>query len=55
MDEEVQVLVMRGYEIARQLVDSNRAAVRALAEELLAVESIDAEGIKSIIAVNRLP
>jgi cell division protease FtsH len=55
VDEEVQGLVMRGYETARQLVDSNRAAVRALAEELLVVESLDADAIKSIIAVNRLP
>jgi cell division protease FtsH len=53
VDEEVQGLVMRGYETARQLVEGNRAAVRALAEELLAVESLDAEGIKSIIAINQ--
>src|SRR6202011_589579 len=50
VDEEVRELVMRGYETARQLVAKNRAAVRALAEELLVVESLDAEGIKSIIA-----
>ena len=49
MDEEVRDLVMRGYETARQLVAKNRAAVRNLAEELLVVESLDADGIKSII------
>jgi len=49
VDEEVRDLVMRGYETARQLVAKNRAAVRNLAEELLVVESLDADGIKSII------
>ena len=41
---------MRGYETARQIIAKNRAAVCAMAEELLAVESLDAEGIKSVIA-----
>ena len=50
VDEEVRELVMRGYETARQLIAKNRAAVRNLAEELLVVESLDAEGIKTIIA-----
>ncbi len=50
VDEEVRELVMRGYETARQIVSGNRAAVRALAEELLVVESLDADGIKSVIA-----
>jgi cell division protease FtsH len=49
VDDEVRELVMRGYETARQVVAKNRAAVRALAEELLQVESIDAAGIKAII------
>jgi len=49
VDDEVRDLVMRGYETARQLVAKNRAAARNLAEELLVVESLDAEGIKSII------
>jgi len=50
VDEEVRELVMRGYETARQVVAKNRAAVRAMAEELLAVESLDADAIKTIIA-----
>jgi cell division protease FtsH len=50
VDEEVREFVMRGYETARQLIAKNRSAVRNLAEELLLVESLDAEGIKSIIA-----
>jgi cell division protease FtsH len=50
VDEEVRELVMRGYETARQIVAKNRTAVRALAEELLAVESLDADGIHAVIA-----
>jgi cell division protease FtsH len=50
VDEEVREIVMRGYETARQIVAKNRGAVRAMAEELLVVESLDAGAIKSIIA-----
>jgi cell division protease FtsH len=52
VDEEVRDLVMRGYETARQIVAKNRASVRAMAEELLAIESLDSDGIKAIIAAN---
>ena len=52
VDEEVRELVMLGYETARQIVAKNRASVRAMALELLQVESLDADGIKSIIAAN---
>jgi cell division protease FtsH len=55
VDEQVRQLVMTGYETARQLVAKNRDAVRALAEELLSVESLDAEAVKAIIASNALP
>jgi cell division protease FtsH len=50
VDEEVHELVMRGYETARQIIAKHRNAVRAMAEELLVVESLDAEGIKAVIA-----
>jgi cell division protease FtsH len=50
VDDEVRELVMRGYETARQIISKNRAAVRAMAEELLVVESLDAEGIRTVIA-----
>jgi cell division protease FtsH len=50
VDNEVHELVMRGYETARQIIAKNRGAVRAMAEELLVVESLDADGIRSIIA-----
>ena len=50
VDEEVRELVMRGYETARQIIAKNRGAVCAMAEELLTVESLDADGIKAVIA-----
>ena len=46
VDDEIRVLVMRGYETARQIVERQRAAVAALAEELLDVESVDADRLK---------
>jgi cell division protease FtsH len=50
VDEEVRELVMRGYETARQVIAKNRGAVRVMAEQLLEVESLDADGIRQIIA-----
>jgi len=50
VDDEVRVVVMRGYETARQVVAKHRGAVRAMAEELLRVESLDAQAIKAIMA-----
>jgi cell division protease FtsH len=50
VDDEVRDLVMKGYETARQIIAKNRNVVRAMAEELLVVESLDAEGIKAVIA-----
>ena len=41
---------MRGYETARQMVESNRAAVRAMAEELLERESLDADEIRALLS-----
>ena len=55
VDDEVRELVMRGYETARQLVETHREAVRAMAEELLQVESLDADGIKAVIAAHGVP
>jgi cell division protease FtsH len=49
VDDEIRDLVMKGYETARQVVARHRIAVAALAEELLQVESLDAEGVKAII------
>ena len=52
VDEEVRDLVMGGYETARQIVERQRDSVRAMAEQLLAVESLDADGIKAVIAAH---
>jgi hypothetical protein len=43
---------MTGYETARQIIGKHRNSVRAMAEELLAVESLDADGIKAVIAAS---
>jgi cell division protease FtsH len=50
VDDEIRSLVMRGYETARQIIERQRAAVKALAVELLDVESVDADRLKQIMA-----
>jgi len=50
VDHEIHELVMTAYKNAHQIIASNRGAVRAMAEELLVVESLDADGIKAVIA-----
>jgi cell division protease FtsH len=52
VDEEIRALVMRGYETARQIVEGQRPAVVALANELLELESIDADRLKEILAAS---
>ena len=55
VDNEISALVMRGYETSRQIIERQRGAVRALAEELLDVESVDADRVKQILAQHVLP
>ena len=55
VDDEIRAFVMRGYETARQIVEQQRPAVKALAEELLEVESVDAERLKQILAERVAP
>jgi cell division protease FtsH len=50
VDDEIRTLVMRGYETARQIIERQRTAVKALAEELLEVESVDADRLRQILA-----
>jgi cell division protease FtsH len=50
VDDEICALVMRGYETARQIVERQRPAVKALAEELLDTESVDADRLRQIVA-----
>jgi cell division protease FtsH len=49
VDEEIRLLVMRGYETARQIVARRRDAVQALTDELLEFESVDADRLKEIL------
>ena len=55
VDEEIRTLVMRGYETARQIIERQRPAVKALAEELLEIESVDADRLREILAAAVLP
>jgi cell division protease FtsH len=50
VDDEIREVVMRGYETARQLLEEHRGAVRAMAEELLRNESLDADEIRELLA-----
>jgi cell division protease FtsH len=52
VDDEIRALVMRGCETARAIVERERDAVRALATELLDVESVDADRLKQLLAQN---
>ena len=49
VDEEIRRVVMTGYDRARSLIEENRDAVRLLAEELLQVESLEADEIRAIL------
>jgi cell division protease FtsH len=49
VDDQISALVMRGYETARQVIERERGAVRALALELLDVESVDGDRLKEIL------
>ena len=50
VDDAISALIMRGYETARQVIERERDAVRALALELLDVESVDGDRLKQILA-----
>jgi cell division protease FtsH len=50
VDDEIRGFVMRGYETARRIVEGQRDAVKVVAEELLEVESIDADRLKELLA-----
>jgi cell division protease FtsH len=47
--------LMRGYETSRQIIERQRAAVKALAVELLEVESVDADRLRQILAEHVVP
>jgi cell division protease FtsH len=49
VDDEIRRVVMGGYDRARGIVEDNREAVRLLAEELLQVESLEADEIRAVL------
>jgi cell division protease FtsH len=49
VDEEIRRVIMNGYDRARTLIEGNRDAVRLMAEELLQVESLEADEIRAIL------
>jgi cell division protease FtsH len=49
VDEEIRKVIMTGYDRARRVIERNREAVRLMAEELLQVESLEADDIKAIL------
>jgi cell division protease FtsH len=55
VDEEIRAFVMRGYETARQIIEKQRDAVKVVANELLDVESIDADRLKELLAGALVP
>ncbi|MBI4476073.1 MAG: ATP-dependent zinc metalloprotease FtsH [Acidobacteria bacterium] len=55
VDSEVREIVMHGYHVAHDLLGSNREAVRALAAQLLEVESLDGSEILTILQSNGAP
>jgi cell division protease FtsH len=50
VDEEIEKILSAGYDRARDLLDRNRTAVKALAEALLDQEALEADEIKGILA-----
>jgi cell division protease FtsH len=52
VDEEVRAIVLRGYDLARRLLTEHRQAANALAERLLAAESLDSAEIGSVLREN---
>jgi cell division protease FtsH len=49
VDEEIRKVIIAGYDLARKLIEGNRDAVRLMAEELLQVESLEADEIKAVL------
>jgi cell division protease FtsH len=50
VDDAIRKVVLHGYDRARALIVSNREPLRALAEELLVQESLEATEIKTLLA-----
>ena len=49
IDEEVQTIVMTGYDTARSIIEQHRDAMQRISDELLVREVLDADQVKRII------
>ena len=49
VDEEIRKIVMRAYDHAKVIIESNRESIRMLAEALLEQESLEADEIKALL------
>jgi len=50
VDEEIEKILNGGYDRALDLLNRNRAAVKAIAEALLDVEALEADELKALLA-----
>jgi cell division protease FtsH len=50
VDEEIRKVVMNGYHHAKWVIEKNRHAVDMMAKELLEIESLEADELKSLLA-----
>src|SRR5262249_46636230 len=50
VDEEIEKIINGGYTRAFDILDRNRAAVKAIAEALLDQEALEADEIKDLLA-----
>jgi cell division protease FtsH len=49
VDDEIRRIVMDGYDHAKWVIEKNRRAVEAMAQELLDIESLEADEIKALL------
>jgi cell division protease FtsH len=49
VDEEIRKVIINGYDHARWIIERNKEVMRAMAEELLEHESLDAADIKALL------
>jgi len=52
VDEEIRAIVTRGLDAAQRILDERRDRVRAVAERLLEVETIDADDIRALVTLS---
>jgi cell division protease FtsH len=49
VDEEIRKVVMNGYDQATAIIEKNRRAVEMMAQQLLEIESLEADDIRSVL------